>query len=209
LNEVRIQPMIRTITVTGIFLLLAFLVGCSGVGDATPGQTPMAIGQGNTSPALSPDGVAHEPAPPPRELVYLEVTPAAAREVRAVARELKLERWWLRYEMEPAASCTGLKNKLDLDAGPLTDEVVECWTDGVPVIVLKSQRHLVQGTRIDFGEKDGKTGFIVTAPHASAQTKQTVSKWIMDEFYKRNPDLPRPSDANCAPEPRPVPASRQ
>lgn len=110
------------------------------------------------------------------------------------ADDLKLERWWLRYTLS-LGGCTGFQNKLDIDPAPPTDQDFEFIANGIPLLVSKSQRHLVQGTRIDFGEKDGKKGFTVTAPHATARTKDAVAKWIADEFANRNPDLVRPTDS--------------
>jgi iron-sulfur cluster assembly accessory protein len=136
-----------------------------------------------------------EVAPLPRELVFLEVTPAAARELKAHAADVKLGRWWVRYTMTPGG-CSGLLQHLDLDAGPPAESDFEFVADGVPCLLLKSQRHLLQGTRIDFGQKDGRRGFIITNPHATEGTKAAVAKWIASELDKRNADLPRPTDTN-------------
>ncbi|MBA4063178.1 MAG: hypothetical protein C0501_05590 [Isosphaera sp.] len=160
--------MSRARTTAALVPLLA-LVGCSG--------------------AASPPAAAVEPAPAPRELVYFEVTPAAARELAAAAREAKVDRWWVRYEMVPGG-CTGVLNKLWMETAPPTDGEFEYRTGGVAVIMLKSQRDLVQGTRIDFGQKGGETGFTVTSPHAGARTKAAVSKWVEDEAAKRGPVSP-------------------
>ena len=155
--------------------LVALLAGCSAVTPEPP-----------TPP--TPDTNGPEVAPPPRELIYLEVTPAAARAIRSHVADLKLERWWLRYRLEPGG-CSGFQNKLDLETATPTDGDYEYVADGIPCLVFANQRHLVQGVRIDFGAENGRTGFIVTAPHATEQTKEAVSKWIMDEFRKRNPDV--------------------
>ena len=183
--------MTRFRTLSRVLPLLALLAGCSGVAtDETPSSVPTA-----SAPALAPAPTQPvlEVAPAPRELIYLEVTPAAARELKAHVADLKLQRWWLRYTLKPGG-CTGFQNKLDLDMGPPTADDFEYVANGIPCLVLKSQRHLVQGARIDFGEKGGERGFIVTAPHAVQCTKDAISKWIADEFDKRNPDLIRPTD---------------
>ena len=134
-----------------------------------------------------------EIAPPPRELVFLEVTPAAARELQAHAAQVKVERWWLRYTMTPGG-CSGLIQHLDLETSPPAASDFEFVADGIPCLLLKSQRHLLQGTRIDFGQKDGRSGFIVTSPHATERTKAAVAKWIADEFQKRDPDTSQSGD---------------
>ncbi|MBP3957915.1 hypothetical protein J8F10_21890 [Gemmata sp. G18] len=164
--------------------LLALFAGCSEiVGDATPAPAPAPA---SASPVLA--GATLELAPPPRELIYLEITPDAARTVKRHIDDLELKRWWLRYTLAPGG-CTGFQNKLDIDTGPPTDRDFEFVANGVPCLILKSQRHLAQGARIDFGQKDGQSGFIVTAPHASARTKEAVSKWVNEEIFKGIPDI--------------------
>ncbi|VTR91420.1 : Fe-S_biosyn [Gemmata massiliana] len=161
--------------------LLVLLVGCSvGAVDAPPEPA-----QAPTGAVFAPSRAALELAPPPRELVYVEITPDAARTVKWHIDDLKLKRGWLRYTLVPGG-CMGFRNKLDLDPEPPTDQDFEFVANGVPCLVLKSQYHLVQGTRIDFGQKDGQSGFIVTAPHATARTKEAVSKWVNEETSKAN-----------------------
>jgi Fe-S cluster assembly iron-binding protein IscA len=110
-------------------------------------------------------------------LIYLEITPAAQAAVKSAAAAQKLETWWLRYELMPGG-CTGFRHKLWLDAGPINRGEFEYRTPSVPFLLLESQRELVQGARIDYGTQNGQTGFIVTAPHASARTKAAIGQWL-------------------------------
>jgi iron-sulfur cluster assembly protein len=169
--------MLRSYPATCILPLLALLAGCAGrVTDHAAG---------------APTSAAHPPyqpvevAPPPREVVHLEITPAAARAIRSHAADLKSERWWLRYSIK-GGGCTGFQDKLDLETTPPTSEDFESVVDGIPCLVLDKHRPYARGTRIDFGEKDGKTGFIVTHP-------PTAVKAIADACNR--PDPPRPGDA--------------
>lgn len=174
----------------GVLPVLAVIGGCSRPASEVERTPPTAPPKMSSEPA---QGWRLEVAPPPRELIYLEVTPAAAREITVHVKEMGLERWWLLYRVTPEG-CTGIFHHLDLETALPDAGDVEVISNGVPCLVRKSQAHLAQGTRIDVGEKDGKRGFIVTAPHATQRTKDAVAKWISDEFNKRNPDLDRPAD---------------
>ena len=134
---------------------------------------------------------------------YLQFTPTAAAKLEELARREGAQKFWVRYEMVPGG-CTGLTNKLDMDIAPPGDAEFEFRAGNVNCILLKSQRHFVQGTQIDWGVKDGASGFIITAPNATPETKAAVAKWIQDEFEKRNPGVVFKPDALCeiAPPPR-------
>jgi Fe-S cluster assembly iron-binding protein IscA len=122
----------------------------------------------------------------------LEITPAAADMILQLAQETGCKQWWLRYEMVPGG-CQGFMNKLDLDPNAPGPGEFEHRVGEIRCVLLENQRHLVQGVQIDWGTKDGRNGFLVTAPRATEETKTAVQKWIMEEFQKRNPDL-KPSD---------------
>jgi Fe-S cluster assembly iron-binding protein IscA len=117
----------------------------------------------------------------------LEITPAAAREVKELARAAGAARWWLRVEMTPHGCCTGLKHNLWVELDPPGPEDFEFRVGDITCILLKKQRHLAQGLRIDYGMKGGQTGFIVTSPKATAETRAALAKWVRDELGQELP----------------------
>ncbi|QEG31823.1 iron-sulfur cluster assembly scaffold protein [Gemmata obscuriglobus] len=166
-------PMIRAQTGPTFALFLVWLTGCDmPVRDARP-RTP--------APSLA--GPALELAPPPRERVYLEITPAAAHELRTHVAGLNIDRWWLRYTIK-GGGCTGFQNKLDIEAAPPGDDDFEFVVDGIRCVVLEWQRPYARGTRIDFGAVDGNRGFIVTFPQSRCP-QNAAGKSITDEFEQR------------------------
>lgn len=143
---------------SGAWILL-LLAGCGRADSGTPDPRPAPPQSIDTAaPAL-------EVAPPPRELVLLEITPAAAREIRAHMRETDLSGARLRYTIK-GGGCTGFQDKLDLATDPPTADDFEFVVDGIPCVVLKRQIPYARGARIDFGEKAGKRGFLIHHPNA-------------------------------------------
>jgi iron-sulfur cluster assembly protein len=163
--------------------LLGLLAGCSPTGaDAPQPGEPALVNPAPTQPTL-------EPAPAPHEVVYLEITPAAAAEVRAHVAELKLQRWWLRYTIK-GGGCTGFQDKLDLTIDPPTSEDLEFTANGIPCSVPRRQLPYMIGAWIDFGEKGGRTGFMIAHPQAA--------KCISDAVAQDTPEAPN------APKPAPT-----
>jgi iron-sulfur cluster assembly accessory protein len=71
---------------------------------------------------------------------------------------------YLRLRVLPGG-CTGFMHKLDLDpvTSSSTDHVCDCG--GINVVIWKSQVQMLRGAKVDYGEKDGRTGFIIQNPN--------------------------------------------
>lgn len=141
--------------------VLLLLTGCgradSGAADSVPALAQSQTGSG-TAPGL-------EIAPPPHEFVLLEITPAAAHQIRTHLRDQNLSGARLRYTIV-GGGCTGFQNKLDLVTDPPTGDDFEFVVDGIPCVVLKRHIPYARGAKIDFGEKSGQRGFLIHQPNA-------------------------------------------
>jgi iron-sulfur cluster assembly accessory protein len=123
-----------------------------------------------------PDPISVTPAGPAdvSEAVLLEglpvtVSPRAAEEVRHHLEDLRGHgRLYLRLRVL-AGGCQGFMHKLDLDPTVTADDHV-FESSGVRVAIARRQLGLLRGTVVDFGEKDGKKGFMVENPNFKGES---------------------------------------
>lgn len=102
------------------------------------------------------------------------VTPKAAATIRQLITDQPTAgRLYLRIRVVPGG-CQGYLHKLDLDPGVSPEDQV-CESAGVRVVTLKRQAEMLRGTRVDFGEEDGKRGFKVENPNFEGEA---AKKWL-------------------------------
>lgn len=133
------------------------------------------------SPARPAESLSRPEAPAPHAAKSIvEVTPAAAAEIRRHLAEVpEAGGCYLRVRVVPGG-CQGFLHKLDLD--PVTSAADHTFeANGVKVVVAARQVALIRGTTVDFGEDKGQRGFKVRNPNFEGP----AAKWSLEELTTR------------------------
>lgn len=93
----------------------------------------------------------------------ITVTDKAASEIKRILSEQDLgEKVYLRLRIL-GGGCSGFKNKLDLDNGPIDEKTDETFvSNGIDVVIDKRSGLYLEGAIVDYSSDLNKMGFIVT-----------------------------------------------
>jgi len=103
------------------------------------------------------------------------VTPRAAKRVREIVASAAIKGdWALRLQASwPKGICCP-QHKLDIETNLSSPSDTRLESGGIRVIVLKRQVDMFRGAQIDFGEKNGRQGFLVDNPNFEGEL---LKKW--------------------------------
>jgi iron-sulfur cluster assembly accessory protein len=82
--------------------------------------------------------------------------------------------WYLRLRVLPGGCC-GYQHKLDLDTNMPSASDHAFASGGIKVVVLRRQLEMLRGAQVDYGEKDGKQGFMVKNPNFEGAA---ATRWL-------------------------------
>jgi iron-sulfur cluster assembly accessory protein len=180
--------------------MLCLSVTVLGIGcNARPAPAPKA--DSRTPPAQVDSGTpVAKPEAAVNEAPFVTVTPRAATQVRLIIagnfrKESQTAPVYLRLRVLPGG-CTGFLHKLDLDpvASSATDQV--CESGGIKVVIWKSQVEFLRGATVDYGEKNGQTGFMIQNPNVEGVAeKNWLPKLLASVPENERPKAPPPSPA--------------
>jgi iron-sulfur cluster assembly accessory protein len=115
----------------------------------------------------------HSDKPP-----LITVTPRAAgvlaKDIEGVRKDSSTGQVYLRVRILPGG-CTGFQHKLDLDPEVIAQTDFLCESEGIKVVVWKSQIEMLRGAKVDHGEKEGRTGYLVENPNLDGDA---AKKWL-------------------------------
>jgi iron-sulfur cluster assembly accessory protein len=161
-------------------------IGCDAgtpPGDSRPGSPPALLDaprNGDAGPTAavarpgSPASAAGDHAPRVGAAAVVDLTPAAAKTLRGLAKELDDPAAVRLRVRVVAGGCCGFLHKLDLDPEVTADDQV-LEAGGFAVVVWKRQVEMLRGTRIDYGRDGDRTGFIVKSPNLEGEA---AKKWL-------------------------------
>jgi iron-sulfur cluster assembly protein len=161
--------------------------GCDGrsipdTPKVTP-ETPKAIGE--SEPKVDE---------PPLVTVTPKAAAVIAQIIENVGKDGPTGKVYLRLRVLPGG-CSGFLHKLDLDPVASTSTDYVCESEGVKVVVWKSQVEMLRGVKVDHGEKGGQTGFIIVNPNLDGES---VKKWL-PKLEASVPEHERPKPASVVP----------
>jgi len=154
---------LRSLGAGFLIVLGAVSLGCY------PETSPQTSG---SAPQPSQARPERDQQPPERPLV--EVTARAAETVTRIVKEQGIEgSWYFRVEASWPKGICSPQHRLDIETSPSeSDSTFE--SAGIKVVVLKRQVEMFRGARVDYGEKDGKQGFLVDNPNFEGDL---LKKW--------------------------------
>ena len=128
------------------------------------------------------EGADHEPAKAasvadarPSGDEFITVTPKAAAAIRRVlANEGNPKNIYLRVRLVPGG-CQGFLHKLDLDPDTTHQDQISESGAGVKVVVFRRQAAMLRGSQVDYGDIDGKKGFMIDNPNMKGES---AAKWL-------------------------------
>ena len=155
------------VTALGVLFLS---MACHGCAKSTPGSTPTPASTptATTEPKLKAPNDA--PGPP-----IVELTPAALAHVKEVVASSGLgTAWVLRLEASWSPTICSPQHNMRFDVVQAKPEDLAFDSGGIKLVVLKRQAEMLRGTQIDFGEKNGESGFIINTPNFK---DKLLEKW--------------------------------
>ena len=82
--------------------------------------------------------------------------------------------WVLRLEASWSPTICSPQHNMRFDVVQTKPEDLALDSGGIKLVVLKRQAEMLRGTTIDFGEKKGEPGFIISTPNFKGEL---LDKW--------------------------------
>jgi Fe-S cluster assembly iron-binding protein IscA len=162
--------------------LLGALAGCEESSEEAaplPGRVTLTVRPENLLPqaeALAPQAKEPPDQPEAQESTppAVSLTPRALGRIKEIVTSTEIgDGWSLRLQASWPKGVCSPQHAMQFDAGVPSPGDHGFASGGIRVVVLERQLDMLRGTEIDFGEKDGKQGFIIKTPNLEGEPLKT------------------------------------